>query len=82
MMRAAFATRLCATCSNRNGHIGFNEPGSSFDSETRVVTLTPETRHANGAGTPSQAITRGIATILRARRIVLVADEAAAALLA
>ena len=63
----------------RNGHIGFNEPGSAFDTATRVVTLAESTRTANGPGFPArqavprQAITMGIATILRARRIVLLA---------
>lgn len=60
----------------RNGHIGFNEPGTPFDSRTRVVTLTESTRIANADvfphGTvPTQAITMGIATILESKRIVL-----------
>jgi glucosamine-6-phosphate deaminase len=62
----------------RNGHIGFNEPGSSFASETREVALARDTRDAN-AGAPARAVTRGIATILRAHRIVLVATGAAKA---
>ena len=63
-----------------NGHIGFNEPPSSFGSPTRVVTLSEETRHQNApafAGdlerVPTQAITMGIRTILRAHQLVLVA---------
>lgn len=62
-----------------NGHIGFNEPGSSARSKTRVVALTQATRTANqrdfGAAeaVPASAITMGIATILSARRIVLLA---------
>ncbi|MEO8380675.1 MAG: glucosamine-6-phosphate deaminase [Acidobacteriota bacterium] len=62
----------------RNGHIGFNEPGTSFDSRTRVVELTQSTRHANAdlfpdGQVPSHALTMGIATILESRRIVLLA---------
>jgi glucosamine-6-phosphate deaminase len=60
----------------RNGHIGFNEPGTPFDSHTRVVELTESTRHANAdlfpdGHVPRQAITMGIGTILQSRRIVL-----------
>lgn len=63
-----------------NGHIGFNEPGSAHDSLTRVVDLTAETREANARffdgrleQVPTQAVTQGIGTILRARDIVLLA---------
>ncbi|MDQ0574022.1 glucosamine-6-phosphate deaminase [Agromyces albus] len=63
-----------------NGHIGFNEPGSAHDSLTRAVDLTPETRRANARffdggidDVPTQALTQGIGTILRAREIVLLA---------
>ncbi|HKR62318.1 MAG TPA: glucosamine-6-phosphate deaminase [Thermoanaerobaculia bacterium] len=60
----------------RNGHIGFNEPGTPFDSRTRLVELTQSTRHANAsdfpdAHVPSHAITMGIGTILESRAIVL-----------
>lgn len=60
----------------RNGHIGFNEPGSPFDARTRVVKLTESTRSANAdcfptGDVPTHAITMGIGTILRSRRIVL-----------
>jgi glucosamine-6-phosphate deaminase len=60
----------------RNGHIGFNEPGTPFDSHTRVVELHESTRRANAGlfpdgHVPTQAITMGIATILGSRRIVL-----------
>lgn len=62
----------------RNGHIGFNEPGTPFDSRTRVVALTDSTRRANAelfpdGRVPESAITMGIATILASRRIVLLA---------
>lgn len=60
----------------RNGHIGFNEPGTPFDARTRVVALTESTRHANAdlfpdGRVPTHAITMGIGTILESRRIVL-----------
>ncbi|HEX7421941.1 MAG TPA: glucosamine-6-phosphate deaminase [Thermoanaerobaculia bacterium] len=62
----------------RNGHIGFNEPGTPFRSRTRVVDLSESTRTANASyfpdgHVPSQAITMGIATILSSKRIVLLA---------
>ncbi len=59
----------------RNGHIGFNEPSSSLGSRTRAKTLTEETIKANfpdGKG-PRFAITMGIATIMEAKEIILVA---------
>lgn len=65
-----------------NGHIAFNEPGSPADSVTREVRLAPETRRANSRffasfdATPTRAVTQGIATIMRARRIVLMASGA------
>lgn len=60
----------------RNGHIGFNEPGTPFTSQTRVVELTESTRIANAAlfedgHVPHQAITMGIGTILDSKAIVL-----------
>jgi glucosamine-6-phosphate deaminase len=62
----------------RNGHIGFNEPGSPRTSRTRLVTLDEATRHdAQGSfgidETPKQAITMGVDSILQARRILLLA---------
>lgn len=65
-----------------NGHIAFNEPGSSFDSRTRVVELSEETIQANARffesmdQVPRSAITMGIGTILEAKRIVLMATGA------
>ncbi|MDQ1131289.1 glucosamine-6-phosphate deaminase [Microbacterium sp. SORGH_AS_0888] len=62
-----------------DGHIGFNEPGSSFASLTRVKTLTPETRADNARffdgidEVPRHCITQGLGTILRARHLVLLA---------
>ncbi|MET3899595.1 glucosamine-6-phosphate deaminase [Devosia sp. UYZn731] len=69
----------------RNGHIGFNEPGSDFASRTRLVDLTPSTLAANapffadGETQPKQAISMGIGTILQARRIVVLATGASKA---
>ena len=63
----------------QTGHIGFNEPGSSIGSRTRLVVLDTITRRAAAAdffGTenvPVEAITMGVGTILEAREIVLLA---------
>lgn len=62
----------------RNGHIGFNEPGTPFNARTRVVELTQSTRKANAdlfpeGMVPTHAITMGIGTILESKRIVLLA---------
>lgn len=62
-----------------DGHIGFNEPGSSFASLTRVKTLTEQTRLDNARffdsvdDVPMHCITQGLGTILRARHLVLLA---------
>ena len=62
-----------------NGHIGFNEPGASIYSRTRLVPLENSTRIANAhdfqniSQVPRLAITMGISTILKARRIILMA---------
>jgi glucosamine-6-phosphate deaminase len=62
-----------------NGHIGFNEPGSSINSRTRLVTLDNSTRLANSyefaniSEVPRLAITMGIRTIMQAKRIILMA---------
>jgi glucosamine-6-phosphate deaminase len=73
-----------------NGHIGFNEPGSDFSSRTREIKLDEATRRGNAgnfpdaAFVPERAITMGIATILEARSILLLATgtEKAAAIAA
>lgn len=63
-----------------NGHIGFNEPTSSFASRTRIKTLTASTRQANARffdtpdQVPTHCLTQGLGTIMRARRLVLVAQ--------
>jgi len=63
-----------------NGHLGFNEPGSSLASRTRVKTLTEQTRLDNArffggdvAAVPRHVITQGLGTILGAEHLVLVA---------
>jgi glucosamine-6-phosphate deaminase len=62
-----------------NGHIGFNEPGSSLGSRTRVKTLTEQTRHDNARffssidEVPRHVITQGLGTISAARHLVLIA---------
>lgn len=71
-----------------NGHIGFNEPGSSIYSKTRLVTLENSTRIANArefqniSKVPRLAITAGISTILKARKILLLAWGSKAAIVA
>lgn len=61
------------------GHIGFNEPGSSLASRTRVKTLTLQTRRDNARffgsldDVPMQAITQGLGTIMDSRHLVLIA---------
>ncbi len=64
-----------------NGHIGFNEPGSSLGSLTRIKTLSENTRKDNARFfdgnmdlVPQYAITMGIGTILKARKVVLLAN--------
>ncbi|KZE52170.1 glucosamine-6-phosphate deaminase [Brevibacillus parabrevis] len=63
-----------------NGHIGFNEPGSSAESTTRVVQLTESTIEANARyfasveEVPTQAVSMGIKTILGAKKVVLLAS--------
>src|SRR6478752_6390643 len=63
----------------KTGHIGFNEPGSGIDSRTRRISLDTVTRR-DAAGdffgednVPTEAITMGVATIMEAREIALVA---------
>ena len=63
-----------------NGHIGFNEPGTQFDSKTHVVDLDESTRRDNARffdsidEVPTQAITMGIASIMRAKQILIIAS--------
>ncbi len=63
----------------QNGHIGFNEPGSGIYTKTRLITLDNSTRIANAyefgnmSQVPRMAITMGINTILKSKRIILMA---------
>ncbi len=63
----------------RNGHIGFNEPGTPFDATTHLVNLTPSTMAAierffdEPAAEPTQAISMGIASVMSAKKILLMA---------
>ncbi len=63
-----------------NGHIAFNEPGSSLGSRTRIKTLTEKTRQDNARffksidEVPKYAITMGIGTIMEARQLLLLAS--------
>jgi glucosamine-6-phosphate deaminase len=61
-----------------NGHIGFNEPGSDWESITRLVELSEQTRDStrfvDPTEVPAQAITMGIKTIMKAREILLLAS--------
>ena len=65
-----------------NGHIAFNEPGSSLASRTRVVALTKNTIKDNSRffkriqDVPTKAISMGIGTVLEAERIVMLANGA------
>ncbi|MBL7572601.1 glucosamine-6-phosphate deaminase [Staphylococcus saccharolyticus] len=62
-----------------NGHIGFNEPGTDLHSETHIVDLTESTIRANSRyfdhkeDVPKQAVSMGLASILKAKRIILLA---------
>ena len=63
-----------------NGHLGFNEPGASLGSRTRVVALARTTRQDNARffnsidEVPAEAITMGIGTILEAKTVLLLAS--------
>ena len=62
-----------------NGHIGFNEPGTPFESKTQIVELKEQTRKDNARffdsidEVPTQSITMGISSITRAKKIIVVA---------
>ena len=67
----------------RDGHIGFNEPGSSLASRTRIKTLARETREDNArffggdiSKVPKYAITMGIGTIIESKKLILLASGA------
>ncbi len=65
-----------------DGHLAFNEPGSSLSSTTRIKTLTEQTRRDNARffGSPDEVprhvLTQGLGTILRARHLLLIATGA------
>jgi len=66
----------------RNGHIGFNEPGTPFDSRTAAVELSQQTRDVMtgfDSNRPHRAITMGIGTIMEARHCLLLATGEAKA---
>src|SRR5262245_66637528 len=63
-----------------NGHIGFNEPARTLEPRTHRVTLKASTRRSNAGlfqgdlgNVPTHALSMGMATILHARRIILIA---------
>ena len=78
-IRAAGGIDLQILGIGRTGHIGFNEPGSTADSRTRLITLDSVTRADAAAdffgewNVPRQAITMGVGSILDARKVVLLA---------
>ncbi|AYW49589.1 glucosamine-6-phosphate deaminase [Tetragenococcus halophilus] len=69
----------------QNGHIGFNEPGTSFEARTHVVKLTESTVNANKRyfdkveDVPTRALTMGIQSIMKSKKIILMAFGAAKA---
>jgi glucosamine-6-phosphate deaminase len=71
---------LCILGIGTNGHIAFNEPGSSFKSRTRVVNLSEQTIKDNSRffnsidDVPTQAITMGLGTIMESKKIILIAN--------
>lgn len=67
-----------------NGHIGFNEPGTAFDSRTHLAKLSETTRrqnaeHFSGSPVPTHALTMGLGTIMESKKIMLLASGAAKA---
>jgi glucosamine-6-phosphate deaminase len=82
-IRAAGGVDLQILGLGTDGHIAFNEPGSSLASRTRIKTLTMQTRRDNARffggdvnAVPTHCLTQGLATIMSARHIVLVATGA------
>ena len=79
-IRAAGGIDLQILGIGTDGHIGFNEPGSSLASRTRIKTLTRQTRMDNARffgddinAVPTHCLTQGLGTIMDARHVVLVA---------
>ncbi|QDY90729.1 glucosamine-6-phosphate deaminase [Arthrobacter sp. UKPF54-2] len=81
-LRAAGGVDLQLLGLGTDGHIGFNEPGSSLASRTRIKTLVEQTRRDNArffttlAEVPHHVITQGLGTILEARHVILLATGA------
>ena len=79
-IRAAGGVDLQILGIGTDGHIAFNEPGSSLASRTRIKTLTRQTRMDNARffggdvdSVPTHCLTQGLATIMEARHVILVA---------
>jgi glucosamine-6-phosphate deaminase len=78
-IRAAGGIDLQILGIGRTGHIGFNEPGSTLESRTRLITLDSVTRSDAASdffgewNVPRQAITMGVGSIMDARRVILLA---------
>jgi glucosamine-6-phosphate deaminase len=79
-IRAAGGVDLQILGIGANGHVGFNEPTSSFASRTRIKTLTERTRadnarfFASADDVPTHCLTQGLGTIMDARSLLLVAQ--------
>ncbi len=79
-IRAAGGVDIQILGIGRNGHLAFNEPGSSLGSRTRIKPLSEETRRDNArfftspAEVPTHAVTMGIGTIMEARELILMAS--------
>ncbi|MDO5441736.1 MAG: glucosamine-6-phosphate deaminase [Bacillota bacterium] len=79
MIKAAGGVDLQLLGIGVDGHIGFNEPGTKFDSLTHVVKLEQNTREVNSRffksidEVPTHAVTMGIKTVMNARSIILIA---------
>ena len=80
-IRAAGGVDLQILGIGTDGHVAFNEPGSSLASRTRIKTLTEQTRRDNARffgddidAVPRHCLTQGLATIMSARHLVLVAS--------
>ena len=78
-IKAAGGIELFMGGIGNNGHIAFNEPGSSLNSRTRVMTLATETRIANARffdgdpeKVPAKALTIGIGTVMDAREVLII----------
>ena len=78
MIRSTGGVDLQLLGLGHNGHIGFNEPGEAFETETHCVDLTERTIEANKRffasidDVPKQAYTMGIKTIMMAKKILIV----------